>query len=60
VGKEPLAFAAGSDLTYIGGIERHRRTPSLLVVAQIANALYAPLGELIVIKFHGGAAQVPN
>ena len=30
------------DLTYMGGIERGRRNPSLLVMARIAKALSVP------------------
>jgi transcriptional regulator with XRE-family HTH domain len=45
--QERLAFAAELDLTYIGGIERGRRNPSLLAMARIANALDAPLAELV-------------
>jgi transcriptional regulator with XRE-family HTH domain len=45
--QEALAFAAEIDLTYIGGIERGRRNPSLLVMARIAEALSTPLAKLI-------------
>lgn len=45
--QERLAFAAELDLTYVGGIERGRRNPSLLAMARIAEALDAPLAELI-------------
>jgi transcriptional regulator with XRE-family HTH domain len=45
--QEQLAFAAGIDLTYVGGIERGKRNPSLLVMARIADALSAPLHKLI-------------
>ena len=45
--QERLAFSSDLDLTYIGGIERGRRNPSLLVMARIAEALEAPLTELI-------------
>lgn len=45
--QERLAFSSDLDLTYIGGIERGRRHPSLLVMARIAEALEAPLAELI-------------
>ena len=48
--QEQLAFAAELDLTYIGGIERGRRNPSLLVMARIADALGATLAELIEIS----------
>jgi transcriptional regulator with XRE-family HTH domain len=36
------------DLTYMGGIERGRRNPSLLVIARIAKALSVPPGKLLV------------
>jgi transcriptional regulator with XRE-family HTH domain len=45
--QEELAFAAEIDLTYMGGIERGRRNPSLLVMARIANALSVPLPKLL-------------
>lgn len=37
--QEQLAFAAEIDLTYVGGIERGKRNPSVLVLARIAQAL---------------------
>lgn len=37
--QEQLAHDAEIDLTYLGGIERGRRNPSLLVIAGIAAAL---------------------
>lgn len=37
--QEQLAFEANIDLTYVGGIERGRRNPSLLVMVRIARAL---------------------
>jgi transcriptional regulator with XRE-family HTH domain len=44
--QEQLAFEAEIDLTYVGGIERGRRNPSLLVMARIADALAVPLSKL--------------
>jgi transcriptional regulator with XRE-family HTH domain len=41
-----LAFEAKIDLTYMGGIERGKRNPSLLVMARIAAALAVPLRKL--------------
>jgi transcriptional regulator with XRE-family HTH domain len=46
--QEQLAFAAAIDLTYLGGIERGRRNPSLLVMARIADALGVSLPKLFV------------
>lgn len=45
--QEQLAFESRLDLTYIGGIERGRRNPSLLVLARIAEALECKLLELL-------------
>jgi transcriptional regulator with XRE-family HTH domain len=45
--QEEVAFEAEIDLTYMGGIERGKRNPSLLVMARIAQALSVPLSKLI-------------
>lgn len=37
--QEQLAFAAQIDITYVGGIERGKRNPSVIVLARIAQAL---------------------
>jgi transcriptional regulator with XRE-family HTH domain len=45
--QEELAFEAEIDLTYMGGIERGKRNPSLLVMGRIADALSVPLVKLL-------------
>jgi len=45
--QEELAFAAKIDLTYVGGIERGRRNPSLLVMTRIAAALEVSPAKLL-------------
>lgn len=45
--QEQLAFEAKIDLTYVGGIERGERNPSLLVMARIADALSVPVQKLL-------------
>src|SRR5262249_43957308 len=45
--QEQLAFASKIDLTYLGGIERGRRNPSLMVMARIAEALGVALPRLL-------------
>jgi transcriptional regulator with XRE-family HTH domain len=45
--QEELAFRAEIDLTYLGGIERGKRNPSLLVMARIAKALSIELPALL-------------
>ena len=45
--QEQLAFAAEIDLTYVGGIERGKRNPSVLVLVRIAAALGTEPAELL-------------
>lgn len=45
--QEQLAFAAEIDLTYVGGIERGKRNPSVLVLARIASALGREPADLL-------------
>lgn len=45
--QEQLAFEAEIDLTYMGGIERGKRNPSLLVMTRIADALGVQLPKLL-------------
>ena len=45
--QEELAFRSKIDLTYMGGIERGERNPSLLVIARIARALSADPTDLL-------------
>jgi transcriptional regulator with XRE-family HTH domain len=46
--QEQLAFEAELDLTYVGGIERGKRNPSLLAMARLADALSVSLPKLLV------------
>ena len=45
--QEQLAFEAQIDLTYVGGIERGKRNPSVLVLARIAAALRTEPASLL-------------
>lgn len=45
--QEQLAFESEIDLTYMGGIERGQRNPSLVVMGRIADALSIPLPKLL-------------
>lgn len=44
--QEKLAYDAEIDLTYLGGIERGRKNPSLLVMVRIATVLDVSVTEL--------------
>ncbi|MGE0774633.1 MAG: helix-turn-helix domain-containing protein [Sphingomonadaceae bacterium] len=45
--QEKVALEAQIDLTYLGGIERGRRNPSLMVMVRIAEALDADVVALL-------------
>ena len=45
--QEALADEAGLDRTYISGIERKVRNPTIDVIERIARALDAPAGSLL-------------
>lgn len=45
--QEQLAFEAQLDLTYVGGIERGRRNPTLLVMVRLAAALGVEVQDLV-------------
>jgi transcriptional regulator with XRE-family HTH domain len=47
--QEELAFKAGVHRTYLGGIERGERNPSLKNIAAIAEALGVALSELFLL-----------
>ena len=45
--QEELAFESGVHRTYISGVERGVRNPTILVLEQIAAALKVPAAELL-------------
>jgi transcriptional regulator with XRE-family HTH domain len=48
--QEELAFKAGVHRTYLGGIERGERNPSLKNIAALAQALGVTLSDLFSFK----------
>ena len=44
--QEELAARAGKHWTYIGGIERGERNPTVLVLADVARAFGVGIGDL--------------
>jgi transcriptional regulator with XRE-family HTH domain len=48
--QEELAFSAGVHRTYLGGIERGERNPSLKNIAAIAQALDVALSDLFLFR----------
>lgn len=45
--QEQVALEAEIDLTYMGGIERGKRNPSLLVLVRVATVLRVPPAALL-------------
>lgn len=45
--QEELAFEAGLHRTYISGVERGVRNPTVLVLKEIATALKVPVHKLL-------------
>lgn len=46
ISQESLAEIADLDRTYVGGIERGERNPTIISAVRIAKALRVPLAEL--------------
>ena len=47
VSQEELAFEAGLHRTYVSGVERGVRNPTVTVLERIANALKVPASRLL-------------
>lgn len=47
VSQEKLGFDAGIDRTYVSGVERGRRNPTVVVLGRIARALAVSPAELL-------------
>lgn len=47
VSQERLAFDAGVDRSYVGGMERGEENPTLDVLDKLAATLAVPVGELL-------------
>ena len=45
--QEDLAFESGLDRTYISGVERGVRNPTVLVLSELAQALKVPPARLL-------------
>ena len=45
--QEEFAFRSGLHRTYVSGIERGTRNPTVIVLEQLAVALEAPPGQLL-------------
>jgi transcriptional regulator with XRE-family HTH domain len=48
--QEQLASRCGKHWTYVGGIERGERNPTLRVLASLAKAFSIPVAQLLLFK----------
>lgn len=55
--QENLAFEAGLDRTYVSGVERGVRNPTVLVLHELAQALKVPAARLLEVSERGAKAQ---
>lgn len=55
--QEDLADRAGLDRSYVGGIERGERNPTLVVISKIATGLDISLGELFALVPSSGRSR---
>lgn len=59
VSQERLAFDAGVDRSYVGGLERGEMNPSVDILERLAKTLGVPVGEFLVEPAPGDAAPKP-
>jgi len=61
VSQEDLAFRAGLDRTYVSGIERGRRNPSLNSMQRLAAELSVSLDQVFILarKLAGQVEKLP-
>lgn len=55
ISQEELAHRAGIDRTYVSGIERGKRNPTITVVARFAEALGTTAANLLVRDTYAGS-----
>jgi transcriptional regulator with XRE-family HTH domain len=53
--QERLAFDAGVDRSYVGGLERREENPTVDLLDRLAKTLSVPLSEFFVIPPKGAA-----
>jgi transcriptional regulator with XRE-family HTH domain len=57
--QERLAFDAGVDRSYVGGLERQEENPTVDILDRLARTLSVPISELFVEPAKGSAAPKP-
>jgi len=57
--QERLAFDAGVDRSYLGGLERQEENPTVDVLDRLASALSIPISEFFVLPGKGSLPSRP-
>jgi transcriptional regulator with XRE-family HTH domain len=57
--QERLAYDAGVDRSYVGGLERQEENPTVDVLDRLARTLSVPISELFVPPAKGSAPPKP-
>lgn len=57
--QERLAFDAGVDRSYVGGLERHEENPTVDLLDRLAMTLGVPISEFFKAPRRGAAAPKP-
>jgi len=59
ISQERLAYDAGVDRSYVGGLERQTENPTIDLLDRLAATLTVPLAELFVQPAKGASAPRP-
>jgi transcriptional regulator with XRE-family HTH domain len=57
--QERLAFDAGVDRSYVGGLERREENPTVDVLDRLAETLSVPIAELFIEPAKGSSSPKP-
>jgi transcriptional regulator with XRE-family HTH domain len=57
--QERLAFDAGVDRSYVGGLERQEENPTVDVLDRLADTLAVPVSEFFVVPAKGSSPPKP-
>lgn len=57
--QERLAFDAGVDRSYVGGLERQEENPTVDILDRLAKTLSVPISDLLVEPAKGSSPPKP-
>ena len=57
--QERLAYDAGVDRSYVGGLERCEENPTVDILDRLATTLSVPIAEFFVVPVKGSSPPMP-